>query len=177
MPGESSCHAEQHLALPIHIKAKLMSSSSSAFTPSAEQLSPLSGIVMDINIGPAFLRFYSGSNWSHLEAGFATNHKGGLARRETAVALSLKSEHALEVFSVENPADRYIAPDGTITHGRICIQGSRSYSLSAEQVFTAALHKRTVRAAKERALEQAQLELANALVEPIHIGTDGLTSC
>ena len=124
---------------------------------------------MDINLGPAFLRFYSGSNWSHFELGLATNPHGGLARRESAIALGFKSEHALEVFSVDNPADRHIAPDGTITYGRICVQGKRTYSLSAEQVFSAALHKRTLRAARERAEHQAQQELADALVPPIDI--------
>jgi hypothetical protein len=126
---------------------------------------------MDINLGPAFLRFYSGSNWSHLELGVATNPNGTLARRESAIAVGFKSEHALEVFSVENPADRYIAPDGTITHGRICVQGKRTYSLSAEQVFSAALHKRTLRAARERAEQQAQQELVDALLPAIEINT------
>jgi len=130
---------------------------------------------MDLSIGNAFLRVYSGSNWSHLELGFATNRNGGLARRESALALGFKSEHALEVFSVENPADRYVAPDGSITHGRICVQGSRTYSLSAEQVFTAALHKRTLRAARQRAEQQAQQELADALVPPINVPASGIS--
>jgi hypothetical protein len=129
---------------------------------------------MDLNIGSAFLRIYSGSNWSHLELGFATNRHGGLARRESAISMGFKSEHALETFSVENPADRYIAPDGTITHGRICVQGSRTYALSAEQVYTSALHKRTLRAARQRAEQQAQQELANALVPPINVSAQGL---
>ena len=124
---------------------------------------------MDINLGPAFLRFYSGSNWSHFELGVATNPHGGLARRESAIAVGFKSEHALEVFSVENQADRYLAPDGTITYGRICVQGKRTYSLSAEQVFSAALHKRTLRAAREHAEHQAQQELADALLPTIEI--------
>lgn len=130
---------------------------------------------MDINLGPAFLRFYSGSNWSHFELGVATNPHGGLARRESSIAVGFKSEHALEVFSVENPADRYIAADGTITHGRICVQGKRTYSLSAEQVFSATLHKRTLRAARERAEQQAQLELADALLPDLAI--EAPTSC
>jgi hypothetical protein len=129
---------------------------------------------MDLHIGPCFLRAYSGSNWSHVELGFATNPNGGLARRESAITMGFKSEHALEVFSVDNPADRYLAPDGTITHGRICVQGSRTYTLSAEQVFTAALHKRTLRAARERAEHQAQQELADALVPPINVNATGL---
>jgi hypothetical protein len=102
---------------------------------------------MDLNLGPAFLRFYAnGSNWSHLEVGYVSNRDCGLARRESAITIGFKSEHALELFSVENPADRYIAPDGTVTHGRICVQGSRTYALSAEQVFSAALHKRALQA-------------------------------
>ncbi len=124
---------------------------------------------MDINLGPTFLRFYSGSNWSHFELGLATNPHGALARRESAIAVAFKSEHALEVFSVDNPADRYIAPDGTITYGRVCVQGKRTYSLSAEQVFSAPLHKRTLRAARERAEQQAQQELADALLPAIEI--------
>lgn len=131
---------------------------------------------MDLRIGPCFLRAYSGSNWSHVELGVATNRNGGLARRESALSLGFKSEHALEVFSVDNPADRYVAPDGTITHGRICVQGSRTYSLSAEQVFTAALHKRTLRAARQRAEQQAQQELADALVPPINVPASGISS-
>ena len=131
---------------------------------------------MDLSIGNAFLRVYSGSNWSTIELGFATNRNGGLARRESALSLGFKSDHALEVFSVENPADRYIAPDGTITHGRICVQGSRTYALSAEQVFTAALHKRTLRAARQRAEQQAQQELADALVPPINVHPSGMST-
>lgn len=131
---------------------------------------------MDLHIGPCFLRAYSGSNWSTIELGFATNRNGGLARRESALSLGFKSEHALEVFSVENPADRFVAPDGTITHGRICVQGSRTYTLSAEQVFTGALHKRTLRAARQRAEQQAQQELADALVPPINIHASGVST-
>jgi hypothetical protein len=125
---------------------------------------------MDLNLGPAFLRFYAnGSNWSHLEVGYVSNRDCGLARRESAITIGFKSEHALELFSVENPADRYIAPDGTVTHGRICVQGSRTYALSAEQVFSAALHKRALQAARQRARAQAQQQLADALVPPIDI--------
>jgi hypothetical protein len=131
---------------------------------------------MDLSIGNAFLRVYSGSNWTRVELGFATNRNGGLARRESALSLGFKSEHALEVFSVENPADRFVAPDGTITHGRICVQGSRTYTLSAEQVFTAALHKRTLRAARQRAEQQAQQELADALVPPINVHAQGINA-
>ena len=129
---------------------------------------------MDLSIGKLFFRSYSGSNWSHVELGFATNRNAGLARRESALSLGFKSEHALELFSVENPADRFVAPDGTITLGRICVQGSRTYTLSAEQVFTAALHKRTLRAARQRAEQQAQQELANALVPPINVHAQGI---
>ena len=126
---------------------------------------------MELKLGPAFLRLYSGSNWSHLELGVATCPDGGLARRETALSLGLKSEHALEIFSAENPTDRYVAPDGSITYGRICVQGRRTYSLSAEQIYTAALHQRTLRAARERAVRQAQQDLADALVPAIDINT------
>ncbi len=129
---------------------------------------------MDLRIGPCFLRAYSGSNWSSVELGFATNRNGVLARRESALSMGFKSEHALELFSVDNPADRFVAPDGTITHGRICVQGSRTYSLSAEQVFTAALHKRTLRATRQRAEQQAQQELADALLPPINVHASGI---
>lgn len=126
---------------------------------------------MQLKVGPAFLRLYSGSNWTHLELGVATCPDGGLARRETALSVGLKSEHALEVFSAENPADRYIAPDGSITYGRICVQGRRTYALSAEQIYTAALHQRTLRAARERATRQVQQDLAEALIPAIDINT------
>jgi len=126
---------------------------------------------MDLNLGPAFLRFYSGSNWTHLEVGLVSHRNGGLARRESALMLSAKSEHLLQIVSVENPADRFVAPDGTITYGRICTQGHRTYSLSAEQVFSAALHRRTLQAARRRAEAEAQQTLEDAAIPPLDIGT------
>lgn len=105
---------------------------------------------MDLNLGACFLRFYSGANWTHLELGVATRRNGGLARRETALRLGLKSTHALELFSVENPADRFIAPDGSITYGRICIHGNRHYSLSAEEIFSGRLYDQALQAAVQR---------------------------
>jgi len=130
---------------------------------------------MDLSIGNAFLRVYSGANWSTIELGFATNRNGGLARRESAVSLGFKSEHALEVFSVENPADRFVAPDGTITHGRICVQGDRQYSLSAQEVYTARLFDAATAAAQLHAESEVQQHLSDAAVPAIVI-SDGATA-
>lgn len=105
---------------------------------------------MDLNVGCCFLRFYSGNNWTNLELGVVSRRNGGLARRETALRVGLKSTHALELFSIENPADRFIAPDGSITYGRICVQGSRHYSLSAEEVYSGRLYDQALQAALQR---------------------------
>lgn len=115
---------------------------------------------MDLNLGNTFIRHYSGQNWTFFEIGVATRPRGGLARRESALQVGYKSEHLLEQLAVDNPADRYVAPDGTITYGKICVQGSRSYALSAEQVFSAQLLDRTLRDARAAAEKQAAEEMA-----------------
>jgi hypothetical protein len=115
---------------------------------------------MDIKCGPAFVRFYSGDNWSRFELGVATRAQAGLARRETALLLGFKSDHALERLSVDNPADRFIAPDGSITYGRLCIQGSRHYALSAEQVYTARLFDQAERRARRLAESEFNSQLS-----------------
>jgi hypothetical protein len=104
---------------------------------------------MDINLGPCFLRWYSGQNWSLVELGVVSRRHGGLARRESALKIGLKSEHALELFSVENTADRFVAPDGSITYGRICIQSHRRYSLSAEQVYSGRLFDQALQSLRQ----------------------------
>jgi len=128
---------------------------------------------MELKLGGLFFRHYSGGNWTHLELGVVTHPNGGLARRESAVQVGFKSEHALERFSVDNTADRFIAPDGSITYGRICVQGTNTYSLSAEQIYTARLMERTLRAARQQAESQAQQELATAAIPPIDITAAG----
>lgn len=124
---------------------------------------------MELNLGNLFLRHHCFENWSNLELGFATRPSGGLARRETALKLCLKSDHAIELLSVENPADRYVAPDGSITYGRLCVQGKHQFAITAEQVFTAQLFDRTMRVAKERAESDLQRELINVTVPPIDL--------
>ena len=125
---------------------------------------------MELQLGGTFLRFYSGSNWSHLELGFATRRHGGLARRETSVQVGFRSDHALELFSVDNPADRFIAPDGSITYGRICTHGRHRYSLSAEQVYTARLFDRTAQQARLRVDAELQQTLADAITPAVNLG-------
>lgn len=125
---------------------------------------------MELQLAGAFLRFYSGSNWSHLELGFATRRHGGLARRESAIQVGFRSDHALELLSVENPADRFIAPDGSITYGRIYTRGRHRYSLSAEQVYSAQLFDRAAQRARLTAEAELQQTLADAAAPAVDLG-------
>lgn len=107
---------------------------------------------MNIHLGPFALRYYGEAGiWSSLELAIVTSRHCGLARRESALRCSWKSEHAIEAFGLENPADAFTAADGSITYGRIVIQRGHAYAISAEQVYSGNLLRQARRAAREAA--------------------------
>lgn len=108
---------------------------------------------MNIEFGPFAFRLFSGENWTSVELAMATNKNGGMARRETALRGSFKSDHLLEALSQENRADKFEAPDGKTYFGRIQQTPTGVYSISAKEVYTKSLYqdavKNGLRAAQE----------------------------
>ncbi len=105
---------------------------------------------MELHLGPFTFRHYSGASWSSLEIAVATNPRCGLARRETAIRCSLRSEHLIDWMGIPNPADTFQAPDGSITHGRMVLHGGHAYAISAQQVYASELLERSRIAAREQ---------------------------
>lgn len=116
---------------------------------------------MKIELGPFALRYFSGDNWSSLELAMVTNPNGGMARRETALRGSFKSEHLLEALSQENPADSFVAPDGKTYYGKIHQTPAGTYVISAKEVYTKELYSNAVKHGLAQA-QQATLEKAAA---------------
>jgi len=118
---------------------------------------------MNINLGPFALRYYGEAGiWSSLELAYVSNRHCGLARRESAVRCSWKSEHSIEAFGLPNPADAFTATDGSITYGRIVIHRGHAYAISAEQLYTANL----LRQARQAAREAAEAGLSGSARQP-----------
>lgn len=115
---------------------------------------------MKINLGPFAFRVFSGDNWTSVELAFATNQNGGMARRETALRGSFKSEHLIDMVSKENKADSFTAPDGKTYYGRIHQTPTGVYTISAREVYTKLLYQDAVtnglREAEAATLEPAQ---------------------
>ncbi len=107
---------------------------------------------MKINLGPFAFRVFSGDNWTSVELAFATNQNGGMARRETALRGSFKSEHLIDAFAIDNSADHFEAPDGTVYFGKIQQTPTGVYTISAREVYTRALYEKAVK----QGLKQAQ---------------------
>lgn len=100
---------------------------------------------MNIELGPFAFRLFSGDNWTSLELAMATNKNGGMARRETALRGSFKSDHLLEALSQENQADRFEGPDGKVYFGRIQQTPTGVHAISAKEVYTKSLYKDAVK--------------------------------
>lgn len=107
---------------------------------------------MNIHLGPFALRYFGeGGLWTSLEIAVISNRHCGLARRESAFRFSFKSEHCIEAFGLQNPADAFTAADGSVTYGRIVIHRGHAYALTAEQVYTANLLRQARQAARQAA--------------------------
>jgi len=118
---------------------------------------------MNIHLGPFALRYFGEAGvWSSLELAYVSNRHCGLARRESALRFSFKSEHCIEAFGLENPADVFTADDGSVTYGRIVIHRGNASVLSAEQIYTANL----LRKARQAARKVAEAGLADASSQP-----------
>lgn len=112
---------------------------------------------MKLSLGPLDIRFYSGQNWSNLELAFVTARKGGMAQRETAVKTGFKSDHLLEVFGEDNPADTLKVGDTTFTGKAVAGIDGDKHVITAEQVAA-----RVQRAEALKAAEQASQEGDNS---------------
>lgn len=121
---------------------------------------------MNIELGPFALRVFSAENWTSFELAVATNKNGGMARRETAVRGSFKSEHLLDACSQENPADSFTAPDGTVYYGRIQQTPTGVYMISAKEVYTKTLYEKAVKQGLLQA-QQATDKVTNKVLEPV----------
>lgn len=117
---------------------------------------------MNIKIGPFALRYFSNDNWSSFEAAIVTNANGGMARRETALRASFKSEHLLDALGKDNPADTFTCPEsGTIYYGKIHQTPAGTYVISAREVYTRALYERACKEGLAQA-EAATIQIAAA---------------
>lgn len=104
---------------------------------------------MKFSLGPFELRCYSGSNWSNLELAFVTARKGGCSQRETAVKTGFKSEHLIEVFGEDNPADTLKVGDVTYTGKVVPGFDGEQHVITAEQVAARAQRAEAIRAANK----------------------------
>lgn len=99
-----------------------------------------------LSLGPVDLRFFSGDNWSHAELAWVSNRNGGMARRETAVKGSFKSDHLTELAGQENPADSFECPEtGTLHFGKIVQTPTGTYVITAKEVYTKAIYLKAVK--------------------------------
>lgn len=100
---------------------------------------------MQLSLGPIDLRYYTGQNWSSFELAFVTARQAGVAKRETALRTSFKSEHLVEAFGEERESDSCIL-NGTTYHGKVVrgADGDEHY-ISALQVAARAEHQATLR--------------------------------
>lgn len=113
---------------------------------------------MNIEFGPFAFRLFSGENWTSVELAMATNKNGGMARRETALRGSFKSDHLLEALSKDLPSDTFTCPEtGTTYYGKIAQTPTGTYVISAKEVYTRAIYER---ACKE-GLKQAEAATAS----------------
>jgi hypothetical protein len=114
---------------------------------------------MRFNLGPFRARHYTGSNWSHLEIGFATGTKAGGAERFTGITGGFRSDHLLEAFGDENTQD-VCTVNGRTYHGRI-VQGvdGEDHILTALEVAARAQHAETKRNISKRA-NKAAIDIA-----------------
>jgi hypothetical protein len=116
----------------------------------------------EFNLGPITFRAYSGDNWSHLELAFATNARGGMARRETAVRLGLKSEHLIQMRGKDNPNDSFVTPEGNVVFGKIDVNPAGVFVLSAKDVYALGLYQQSVK----NGLLVAEASAAEPAIEP-----------
>jgi hypothetical protein len=107
---------------------------------------------MNLELGPFALRVFSADNWTSLELAYASNRNGGMARRETALRGSFRSDHLLEAMATQNMADEFVAPDGKTYYGLIQQTPTGVYSISAKEVYSRSLYE----AAVKDGLQQAQ---------------------
>lgn len=98
---------------------------------------------MQFKLGPIDLRAYQEVNenaphrWTNFELAFVTNREGGLARRETGTRLGWRSDHVIEAFGRDNPADTFIDPDsGRTFTGKIISTPTGVYAVTAREVFS-----------------------------------------
>lgn len=112
---------------------------------------------MNLELGPIALRVFSADNWTSLELAFASNKNGGMARRETSIRGSFKSEHLLEMTATENKADTFTAPDGKVYYGRIQQTPTGVYAISAKEIYSKELYQEAVKNGLRQA-EAATLE-------------------
>jgi hypothetical protein len=119
---------------------------------------------MNLELGPFALRVFSADNWTSLELAFASNKNGGMARRETALRSSFKSEHLLDTLGVDNPADTFECPaTGTLYFGKIQQTPTGVHAISAREVYTRAIYERACKDGLKQATEAtAKVEAAAA---------------
>lgn len=124
-----------------------------------------------INLGPATARVFVYDNYTSLELAWVSNRFGGMARRETAIRGSFKSDHILEAVGKDNPADTFTCPDtGVISYGKIMEGPGGVYTLSAKEVYTKSLFTRAVKAglrSAEDATNRVEATTSQAAPEPV----------
>lgn len=114
-----------------------------------------------LSLGPVDLRFFSGDNWSHAELAWVSNRNGGMARRETAVKGSFKSDHITDMIGKDLPSDTFECPEtGTLYFGRIVQAPGGVHVISAKQIYTKAIYQKAVKQGLSKATS------ATAALEP-----------
>jgi hypothetical protein len=121
----------------------------------------------EFNLGPLTFRAYSGENWSHLELAIASNPKGGMARRETAVRLGFKSEHLIQMQGKDNPNDSLATPEGNIVFGKVSVTPAGVFVLSAQEVYALGLYQQSVKNGLLAAESAAAAPAAESAVETV----------
>lgn len=103
-------------------------------------------IFFKVPLLPIDIRFSSGDNWTSAEAAWITNRNGGLARKETALRGSFKSDHLIYATGKPNPADKFTCPEtGRVFHGKIVQNASGVHAVTSAQVYSDWLFQESVK--------------------------------
>lgn len=108
---------------------------------------------------PLRFRMFTADNFWSAELALVTRPNGGLARRETAVRVGVRSDHLVQAVGIDNPSDVFECPDtGTLFIGKIVNTPDGVLAVTSRELYTEAL---IARASKE-ALDQVKTVKAKA---------------
>lgn len=116
--------------------------------------------LISIPLIPIEIRWYNildsarpeASNWTELDIAYVSGRKDGIAVRETAIKVAFKSDHAIEMFGEDNPADS-IEINGVTYYGKTVpgVDKDTPHVLTALQVGMRAVHLKQLQEARNQA--------------------------